>query len=226
MAATAIIRCPVCLTSQVFPVETPDDKAIHCGNCNQSFSFSDSLSADAMDGLSVDPDAAAKTPNVIDVPVTTTTEFTVEPDEQKGHPLLVWFIGLVVCAPAVWFVRDMVREMKGPDFLQLYLFIFIGLWLLVVFVRKGLKGNPHVTFVGLFVYEAIGYFRYVDASAAGMHKFLYLFMMMGFGAVVLFLKAEYFENTGGGGSSSDCSSFSSCSSCSGCGGGGGCGGCG
>lgn len=230
--ASSVIRCPVCLTSQLFPSDTPADKTIHCGNCSKNFLFSDSLPADIVSKDAMNSDQAGEVEPVLTGTTATagnavSTHFTIEDAGPAVNPYIVWALGLLICLPLVWFVRDWVREMRGLQFLKLYFFLFLFIWFAVIGLRSYLKGNNQTTVLGFLCYEAIGFFRYIDASEAGMSRFDYMFMMMGVGGVLLFLRAEYFESSGSG-SSSGCSSCSSssCSSCSGCGGGGGCGGCG
>ncbi|MDH5327321.1 MAG: hypothetical protein OEZ68_11635 [Gammaproteobacteria bacterium] len=212
MADTAIVRCPVCLTSQVFPSTTPADKTINCGNCDRNFKFGKALK-EGGPGTDHKTDAAAK-------PALVNTHFTIEED-NRGNPSVVWLVGLFVCFLFVLFVRDAVRHMRGPEFLLSYFFVFIILFVTVLMVRRKLDGNPHITWLGFIAFEAIGVLRYVDASAVGMSRFDFMFFMMGVGGIFMFFRAS--KSGDGSWFGGNCSS---CSSCSGCGGGGGCGGCG
>jgi hypothetical protein len=110
--------------------------------------------------------------------------------------------------------------LKGPEFLEFYLILFVAILALLIMLRKLWGDTLHLTVIALLVFEGIGIVRFMDASAAGMHKFQIMFIMMGVGGVLFFLRAHHMNDASW---SSDCSS---CSNCSGCGGGGGCGGCG
>lgn len=123
-------------------------------------------------------------------------------------------------------------ELKGPEFIVYYIVLLLGLLLFRFFLTDELARLAPVA-----LFEGVGLWRWVDASAKGMHRFGFLFALMLIGGLLLLVQASSFGGGSSGGrrgSSSSCSSglFSSCgSSCSGggggCGGGGGgCGGCG
>lgn len=119
---------------------------------------------------------------------------------------------------------NFLHTMRGPDFLLLF-----GGWFIVTFggvlvFRWCVRDTPITTILGVICFESLGVARIIDGSAHGMHKWLFLILMMILGGLIFFLRADHFQNTG----NSDGGSWwgSSCGS-SGCGGGGsGCGGCG
>jgi hypothetical protein len=128
---------------------------------------------------------------------------------------------------------DSFQNMPGEEFL-----VFYGLWLLalrvtVLILRSKGFDTALVTMSGIGAFLVPGMLRYMVGSAHGMHRWGFMFIMMVVGTIVFILRAHHFDNMGGGGWTSGCSSCSSTSSCSsgggGCGsscGGGGCGGCG
>ncbi|HEV2693754.1 MAG TPA: hypothetical protein VG347_12755 [Verrucomicrobiae bacterium] len=117
------------------------------------------------------------------------------------------------------------HTMRGPDFLLLF-----GVWFAVTFGwvlwrRCNDADTPATTLIGLVCFEGLGVVRIIDGSAHGLHNWFYLLLMMFFGGIAFFMRAEHFQNRNG--NTSSCSSGSSCSGGGGCGGGGGgCGGCG
>jgi len=215
MADTELIRCPVCLLSQKVSSAIAGNERLYCGNCHRSFLFRDALPLDS--GVTI-PGADNKSdaiPKVVEVVV------------PEGNPWLIWSVMIIVALVVMIIARPYMQSLKGPEFLGFYFKYFLGCLVALWLMRKYWDDSAHVTFTGLFLFESVGLLRLVDGYAAGMHKFTFLYLMMGIGAVLYFIRAEHFSSDRNS-SGSSCSGFSSCSSCgSGCGGGcGGCGGCG
>jgi hypothetical protein len=210
--STQIIRCPICLLSQPVKKNVSPDKVLHCGNCQRDFTVKNGLPLKEGGMLSY---ATA--------PATTTTNASVtnvEPATTR-NVVITWIFGAIIGLMVIKTSRSFIAPYGGPEFLTFYFFLFMAVWLSLVAIRKIWEDSAHVTLIALFIFEGVGLIRYIDASAAGMHKFGYMFMMMAVGAVLLF--SRYDHTNGNNWYDSSCSS---CSSCSGCGGGGGCGGCG
>jgi len=219
--STQIIRCPVCLLSQPIKAGTSPDKVLYCGNCQRNFSIKNGLPLNEGATISY---ATEPSPSGSSSKASVTA---IEPATSR-NVVITWIFGIVIGLIVFNTSRSYIAPLKGPEFLTFYFFLFFGVWLALGAFRKFWEDSAHVTIIALLNFEGVGLIRYLDASAAGMHKFSFLFMMMGVGAVFLFLRFDSFDSDSWSGSSS-CSSFSSCSSCSscsGCGGGGGCGGCG
>jgi hypothetical protein len=214
LVSAQIIRCPICLLSQPVRNGVSPDKILHCGNCQRDFAVKD--------GLPLKDDII---PGQINAPVSTATTTTagiagMEPATTR-NTVITWILGAIIALVVIKTSRSYVAPLDGPAFLVFYLLLFVGIWVALTIMRKLWEDSVHVTMVALLAFEAVGLNRYLDASAAGMHKFGFMFIMMTIGAVLLF--ARYDHPGGNNGYGSSCSS---CSSCSGCGGGGGCGGCG
>lgn len=204
MAGTEVIRCPVCLSAQSIAKQTPPEKRIYCGNCRHDFQYRNGLALSNADQAST-----TTTANNLTGKATTA--------QATGSPVVIWLAGLLLAGMALLLVRSHIQPMRGPDFLVFYVLLFIGIWIGVVVLRKMTNDNQHITLLGLALFELVGVVRFIDGTAAGMHKFGAMFIIMIIGGVLLFIRSDHFNNSGNG----------SCSSCSGCGGGcGGCGGCG
>lgn len=214
MAASDVIRCPVCLSSQPMPQDTPANKRIYCGTCRQNFNYGEGLTLDGIKPVVSRETAPQPASNIH---VNKTTGFS-------ARDMFIILAGIILFIFTVFPARLYVQDMRGTEFLTFYVIFFIVIWLSVVIFRTWLDSNSFVTYIGLIIFEAVGVFRYIDASAAGMSKFSYMYMIMFFGAVLLFLRMKDSSDFSRG---NNCSGCSSCSSCSGCGSScGGCGGCG
>lgn len=211
--STQIIRCPVCLLSQPVKKNISPDKILHCGNCKRDFAVKNGLPLK-------EGGAVAYATN----PLSSTTAIktgisTVEPVTTR-NVAITWIFGAIAGLIVMRISRSHVAPLNGPDFLFFYFFLYIGIWLSTAVTRKIWEDSLHVTVIALLIFAGVGLIRYLDASATGMHKFSFMFMMMAIGAVLLFARFDH-------SSRNNRHDNSSCSSgCSGCGGGGGCGGCG
>lgn len=211
--STQIIRCPICLLSQPVKTGVSANKILHCGNCKRDFAVKNGL-----------PLKEGETIAYATEPSSSTTALksgisTIEPVTTR-NVAITWIFGAIIWLIVGRASRSYIAPLNGPDFLFFYFFLFIGIWLSTAVMRKIWEDSMHVTLIALLLFEGIGLIRFFDASAAGMHKFNFMFIMMAIGAVLLFSR---YDHSG----SSNWSDSSGCSSsCSGCGGGGGCGGCG
>jgi uncharacterized membrane protein YgcG len=125
-------------------------------------------------------------------------------------------------------VFDFLQNMPGEEFLVFYGLWLLALWVTVLILRSKGLDTALLTVSAIASFEIPGIIRYFVGSAHGMHKWGFMFIMMVAGTLAFILRAHHFDNMGGGGWSSGCSSCSS-SGGGGCGsgcGGGGCGGCG
>lgn len=127
-------------------------------------------------------------------------------------------------------------RLKGPEFLVLYLVLFLilrcSIWYLrgssnAVYGRQDYHLLP--TVLAFLLFELFGLVRYLVGSAHGMQRWDFLFIMMAVGGIIFFSKGDFLDRMSSGRSSG--SSYYSGSGCGGggCGGGcggGGCGGCG
>ena len=206
---TQLIRCPVCLVSQTVKQDISPNQQLHCGNCQRSFA--------AKNGLPLKEDSAISYAN--NTPLTPASVVTTQPAASR-NVIVTWLLGFVLWIFTISKARPYMASLKGPDFLEFYIIVFFTILVILILARRLWEDTMHVTLIALLIFEGIGIVRYIDASAAGMHKFQIMFFMMGVGGVLFFVRAHHTNNMSW---SSDCSS---CSSCSGCGGGGGCGGCG
>lgn len=121
------------------------------------------------------------------------------------------------------------QGIDGPSFLVLFVLWLIGLRVALWVLRTRGFDTPFTTLACLGLFEGAGIFRIVDGHAHGMRRWLLLVLLMVIGGVVMFLRAEHFNQSGkdDSGGSSSCSTSSCSSGGGGCGGGGGgCGGCG
>ena len=210
MANTILVRCPVCLISQSVASDYPANKRIHCGNCGREFQFKNAL---PVGGDSVSAAVSVAAPSSV-----------IQAQEVRApHPMITWILGLILLLIVLKTARPFMATLKGPEFLVFYVVVLVAIIIAAARARARWEDSLSITLVGLIIYEAIGVLRYIDGSAAGMHKFDIMFLMMGVGGLLMFARAEHFS---GNSSSSGCSSSGCGSSCSGCGGGGGCGGCG
>lgn len=116
------------------------------------------------------------------------------------------------------------KTMQGPDFLVLYLVWFGLTWISMLVLRHKVSDTLLTSLSGLLAFEGLGVARFLVGSANGMHKWDFLFLMMGVGALFFVLRAENFESGSDGGSGVDSFGGGGCGG-GGCGGGG-CGGCG
>lgn len=214
MAGTVLIRCPVCLRSQALASDFSANKRVYCGNCGRDFVFKNAL-----------PVAGYSKPADTSATAAAESGAAIEVQELRSrNPVLTWALGLIFLLVVLKIARPFMATLKGPEFLIFYGFTLAVAVTGVVKLREVWEDSWHVAILGLIFIESMGVLRYIDGSAAGMHKFTIMFFMMGIGGLLMFLRAEHFS---GSSSSGGCSDFSSCgSSCSGCGGGGGCGGCG
>jgi uncharacterized membrane protein YgcG len=119
---------------------------------------------------------------------------------------------------------------NGPSFLIFFIIWLIGLRVALTVLRSKGHDYPFTTLACLGLFEGVGVFRIVDGHAHGLHRWGLLVVLMVIGGLLMFLRAEHFNQSGRGDGGSCGSTTSSCSSSSGgggCGGGGGgCGGCG
>jgi hypothetical protein len=132
---------------------------------------------------------------------------------------------LVLMIGGIWFASyAFTRSFRGPEFLVFYALALIVLWLLTVALRHFWKDYMMVSVIGCVVFVGIGIVRFVTGLLAGMGNFLFLFIMMGLGGLLFFMRAK---NEGGYGVGGSCA-VGGCGggSCGGGGCGGGCGGCG
>ena len=119
-----------------------------------------------------------------------------------------------ILAAAETGIFSFLHTMKGPEFLGLFAGWFAVTFVTVLILRSCGRDTPLTTIVGLGCFELLGVARILVGSARGMHRWEFLFVMMVFGGVVFFLRAEHFESSRGlGGSSTGCGG-------GGCGGGG------
>lgn len=116
------------------------------------------------------------------------------------------------------------ETMQGPDFLVLYLVWFGLTWIGMLVVRHKITDTPWTSLGGMLAFEGLGVARFLVGSAHGMHKWDFLFMMMGVGALFFVLRAEHFKSGSDGGWGVGSCGGGGCGG-GGCGGGG-CGGCG
>jgi len=209
---TQIIRCPVCLASQPVKKDISPNQQLHCGNCKRSFAVKS--------GLPLNEDSVISYTS--DEPSTSVSVIETQPAVTR-NVIAAWVTGFIIWTFTISKARPYMATLKGPDFLEFYFIVFIAILVILIVLRKLWEDSKHLSVIALLVFESIGLVRFIDASAAGMHKFQFMFIMMGVGGVLFFLRAHHMNNVSW---SSDCSSCSNCSSCSGCGGGGGCGGCG
>ena len=206
---TQIIRCPVCLASQPVKKDISPNQQLHCGNCKRSFAVKN--------GLPLNEDSVVSYANSVpSVPA----DIINTHQAATGTVIATWIIGFIIWIFTISKARPYMATLNGPDFLDFYFIVFIAIIVILIVLRKFWLDTMHFSIIAFLIFEGIGLIRYIDASAAGMHKFLIMFIMMGVGGVLFFLRAHHMDEVDW---SSDCSS---CSNCSGCGGGGGCGGCG
>lgn len=121
-----------------------------------------------------------------------------------------------ICLPVVFGVSLYQFQLKGPEFLQLYLGVGIACFIACLIVRYA-KLSMALVVVLVLSYEAIGAIRYGYGLSQGMQNFGFLTQMMLFGPFAFI--AVFGSGSGGSGGSSWGGGSS-------CGGGGGCGGCG
>ena len=124
-----------------------------------------------------------------------------------------------ICLPVVFGVSLYQFQLKGPEFLDLYLGVGIACFIACLIVRFA-KLSMALVVVLVISYEAIGAIRYGYGLSQGMRNFGFLTQMMLFGPFAFI--AVFGEGSGGSGGSS----WGGGSSCGGGCGGGGCGGCG
>lgn len=208
--STQIIRCPICLLSQPIKTDVSPDKALHCGNCQRNFAVKNGLPLNEGGAISY---ATESTPTATAAKHSSTIIESATP----RNVVITWIVGALFGLIVIDTSRSYMAPLRGPEFLAFYFMLFTGLWLLLAAMRKYWEDSSHVTFISLFIFEGVGLLRYLDASAAGMHKFVILFIMMGIGGILFFVRGE-FSDYGSDDSHSSCGSTS--------GGGGGCGGCG
>ncbi len=206
MASKRIVRCPVCLAAH--PVSGTSTGMIYCGNCNQKFTISTALPSS----------------NDFSRPQEDLVEINAVHIPDHINPVILWITSLAVFIVALVIARPLMAIPKGPGFLVYYSVFFLFLWAAVIFIRNYLDDHPHVTLIGLAIFEGIGIIRYFDASAVGMKNFGMLLMMMVIGGLLLFLRSEHINNRGDSWSSTDAGGGCSSGCGSGCGGCGGCGG--
>lgn len=137
--------------------------------------------------------------------------------------------------PLATSLHELLSTMNGPDFLKFYACWFVFTLVVLMILRRIGLDTWLMNFIFLFLYEGLGFARYQIASAAGMHRFEILIIMMACGVpFFIFRVQKEGENRSGAGlwitqsrGNGGCGS-SGCGG-SGCGGGGcggGCGGCG
>lgn len=209
---TQIIRCPVCLASQPVKKDISPNLQLHCGNCKHSFTVRNGLPLQEGEAINYASEASSIPVSVIDI----------QPGVRR-NVLFTWVMGIMIWILVVSQVRPYMALLKGPGFLGFYLIVFIVIMVILIAMRSLWEDSAHVSIIALLIFESIGLVRFIDASAAGMHKFGFMFIMMGVGGVLCFLRAHHMDNVSWSGNDSSCSGSSSCG---GCGGGGGCGGCG
>lgn len=224
VTAQRIGRCPVCLVHMRHPETLRPGSRLKCPKCENSFR----------------PDEVL--PRSAEVPAEAVNIDTSQPADklaasriqgEQEHNPLVWIATIMFLLAAgvliVWFSLTL----KGPSFLLLYGAVFVITWLATLLIRRTRGDAWSVSFLACLFFLGIGLARFVLGLQAGMHKFGFLWVMMGVGSFLLFVRAKEGEgNRYGflgtcaiGGSSSSTGCGSSCSS--GCGSGcGGCGGCG
>ena len=119
---------------------------------------------------------------------------------------------------------NFLETMRGEKFLLFYFFWFILTWFGMLTVRYKVSDTIWTSLGGLLAFESVGAARYLIGSAQGMHKWEFLIMMMGFGALFFLARSE---NSASGSNGSWGGSSCGGGGCGGGGcGGGGCGGCG
>lgn len=129
--------------------------------------------------------------------------------------------------------RHPLETLRGPEFLLVYGFWFLACWSGLLFLRSCGFDRPLTTVLVLSAFEALGIARFLIGSAAGLHRWTFLFLMMGIGALFFLIRVRRSDGQIRGTSNSTSSSSfvdSSIGGGGGCGGGGcgggGCGGCG
>ncbi len=132
--------------------------------------------------------------------------------------------------------RHPLETLRGPEFLLVYGFWFLACWSGLLFLRSCGLDRPLTTVLVLASFEALGVARFLVGSAAGMHRWTFLFLMMGIGALFFLIRVRRSEGPLRATSHSTSSFVDSSIGGGGCGGGGdgggggcgggGCGGCG
>jgi len=125
-------------------------------------------------------------------------------------------------------MKHFLETVRGPEFLVLFGGWFLLCWSALLVLRRTGRDHPLTTVIMLALFESLGVARYVVGSAAGLHRWMFLSLMMVIGALFFLLRVQQGAGTGsdgGGTSSSSCSTGGGGCGSAGCGGGG-CGGCG
>ena len=86
------------------------------------------------------------------------------------HPLVDQFLG---------------RGIDGPTFLMAYFVVWISLVVFSVVMRNIVSGSSAPTWLALILFVGLGLARFGVGWAVGMRKFLFLFMMMIVGSIIL-----------------------------------------
>jgi uncharacterized membrane protein YgcG len=224
MANNTLVRCPVCLITQSLPGDYPPTQKVYCGNCGRDFLFKNALpvSDKGIPGAGL---SGAGLSGEVTAPVPPQSESEIPAKKNSFlNAVITWALGLILMWLVLQIARPIMATLKGPGFLFFYGVVFIAILISVSQLRKVWYDSAQISILGLIIYEAIGVARFNDGSAAGMHKFEFMFFMMVIGGFLMFTGWQ--NSSGSSSSSSSCSSSNGGSSCSGCGGGGGCGGCG
>jgi hypothetical protein len=126
--------------------------------------------------------------------------------------------------------RHPLETLRGPEFLVVYAVWFFVCWSGLLFLRSCGLDRPLTTILALALFEALGLARFLIGSAMGLHRWTFLFLMMGIGALFFLTRARRADGGTRDTSSATSSFVDSSVGGGGCGGGGcgggGCGGCG
>jgi uncharacterized protein YbaR (Trm112 family) len=211
---TKLIRCPVCLTSVEVSKDAKETTRLRCTKCARIFEVCSGLPSMVMDQSTRDA-----------------------PIESRSDLLPGWAkITLAVMIGGTILTARYGDGLKGPEYLWLFGMLFVALITLTTVLRHTSGDMWLFSVLGFLLYEGTGAYRIITGIAQGMHKFLFLALMMLFGGLCFFLRAKMDgDGYGFGGhcglTNTGCGHIGGCGGggggCGGGGGGGGgCGGCG
>ncbi|MDH5180941.1 MAG: hypothetical protein OEZ39_02505 [Gammaproteobacteria bacterium] len=181
MADTTVIHCPVCLHARTVAADTSPYKTFRCAACQRTFTYHKALTAD---GKAV--------------------QHVLVDDRRRAVIRRIWLVAAIIISLTLYLLRPVVQMMDGPTFNLTYLFMFLGIWLLVVIYRSKLRTNQ-VTYAGLIGYELIGVLGWTDVATLTLPDSIFLAILMLFGGLLLFVRNKRSsDGSGSGGCGAGC----------------------
>ena len=177
MANDYVIRCPVCLAQQVVPKNIAVDRLLNCPGCKRQFEFKNAL-----------PDS--NNPSSTEEPTLLTSQMNVVNRLGAGF----WLSSIILMIIVVVTSRNLAQEMRGPQFIMLFIFLFLILWIGSTLLRWLWRDEIALSFMAFLTYEAVGGFRILDGMAMGMHKFGFLYFAMVLGGIIFFARSDNHKN--------------------------------